>query len=70
MSKVRGRGRSGGAANGGIIGYPLERVYREVAFLGTRVHWTLDELMNFDHAERQKWIVELMRMENADERPI
>jgi hypothetical protein len=41
-----------GCRRGGVLGYPLNRVYREVAKLGCMVHWTLEELMNMDHAER------------------
>jgi hypothetical protein len=43
-------------AAGGILGYPLARVYGEVAELGQRVHWTHTELMNLDHAERRRWL--------------
>jgi hypothetical protein len=34
----------------------LDRVYREVAFLGQRVHWTHGELMSLDHLERRRWL--------------
>ena len=46
-----------------MIGYPLERVYQEVAFLGRRVHWTLDELLALDHDERRRWIATLREQE-------
>ena len=36
------RAQRGGAAAGGIAGYPVDRVHHEVAFLGRHVHWTLD----------------------------
>jgi hypothetical protein len=42
-----------------VIGYPVDRVYQEVAYLGQHVHWTLAELMSLDHAERQRWIEEI-----------
>lgn len=47
------------------MGYPLERVYQEVAYLGSRVHWTHEELLNLDHAERQRWLREVMKLEEA-----
>jgi hypothetical protein len=46
-----------------VIGYPLEWVYREVAYLGQRVHWTHEELLSLDHLERRRWVTEVMRAE-------
>ncbi|MFI8535800.1 DUF6760 family protein [Streptomyces aquilus] len=56
MPALRGRLRDGGPAAGGIHGYPLERVYQEVAHLGRHVHWTHTELMNLEHTERRRWL--------------
>jgi len=39
----------------------LNRVYQEVAELGICVHWTHDELINLDHAERRRWLAEVRR---------
>jgi len=58
---VRGRG----APAGGVVGYPLDRVYQEVAYLGTRVHWTHEELMSLDHAERRRWAAEVRKLEDT-----
>jgi hypothetical protein len=57
--------RGGAAPPGGIAGYPLERVYQEVAYLGRRVHWTHEELIGFDHAERRRWVEEVMNLEDG-----
>ncbi len=38
-------------------------VYKEVAYLGCKVHWTLDELMHLDHAERCRWVEEMTKLE-------
>jgi hypothetical protein len=57
--------RCRGVSAGGIVGYPLERVYQEVAYLGSRVHWTHEELLNLDHAERQRWLREVLKLEEA-----
>jgi hypothetical protein len=57
--------RGGGTAHGGIVGYPLDQIYQEVAYLGARVHWTHEELLNLDHAERQRWLQEVTKLENA-----
>ncbi|WP_350310635.1 DUF6760 family protein [Amycolatopsis sp. RTGN1] len=58
MPALRKDARSGGGSPGGIVGYPLNRVYQEIAFLGRNVHWTLDELLTLDHAERRRWVRE------------
>jgi hypothetical protein len=57
-----------GDRRGGVTGYPLDGVYREVAWLGTRVHWPLNELLGLDHAERRRWLDEIAGIEGADER--
>ncbi|MGN9907814.1 DUF6760 family protein [Phytohabitans sp. LJ34] len=52
-------------AAGGILGYPLTRVYQEVALLGQRVHWTHHELMNLDHTERRRWLATVLELEET-----
>jgi hypothetical protein len=42
-----------------VIGYPLDRVYREVAILGSYANWTLTEVLGLDHAERRRWVHEI-----------
>ncbi len=40
------------------MGYPVDWVQYEVAFLGRHVHWTLRELLELDHAERRRWVAQ------------
>ena len=40
------------------------RVYQEVATLGRHVHWTLSEVLELDHAERARWVGEVMKQAN------
>jgi hypothetical protein len=56
---VRARVRSEDAAAGGIAGYPLDRLYEEVAFIAYHFHWPHDEIMGMDHKERQRWVEEI-----------
>ena len=63
MSEVHPPVRDSGGCRGGVLGYPLDRVYQEVAYLGRRVHWTLEELLALDHVERKRWVEEVMRSE-------
>ncbi|MEV0825102.1 DUF6760 family protein [Nonomuraea rubra] len=41
------------------MGYPLDRVYQEAAFLGRHSHWTLTEILILDHAQRVRWVREI-----------
>jgi hypothetical protein len=70
MSELRGRSGSGIGIRGGVLGYPLERVYREVAYLSCKVHWTHDELMHLDHAERRRWVEEVAKLEETSEQQV
>ena len=59
MPALRAKPRDGGAAAGGVTGYPLDRVHQEAAFLGRHVHWTLTEVLSLDHTQRQRWVQEV-----------
>ncbi|MFD0689866.1 DUF6760 family protein [Actinomadura fibrosa] len=43
-----------------MTGYPLDRVHQEVAFLGRHAHWTLNEVLDLDHATRRRWVAEVL----------
>jgi hypothetical protein len=62
MPPLRSNPSGRGPAPGGVVGYPVERVYQEVAYLGQHVHWTLEELMSLDHVERQRWVQEVLSL--------
>jgi hypothetical protein len=52
--------RGGGPLEpGGIAGYPLDRLYEEVAYLAYHFHWPPDSLLDLDHAERRRWVDEV-----------
>ncbi|MGA1794878.1 MAG: DUF6760 family protein [bacterium] len=54
---------SGGAGTaGGIIGYPLERIYEEVAFLSYYLHWDYETIMDMHHRERNRWVGEVSKI--------
>jgi hypothetical protein len=48
------------------MGYPVDRVHQEVAFLGRHVHWTLQELLSLDHTQRLRWVREVADALAAD----
>lgn len=42
-----------------MIGYPLDRIYEEVAFIAYHFHWSPDNIMNMEHRERHRWVEEI-----------
>lgn len=49
----------GGCPAGGVIVYPLDRLYEEMAYIAYHFHWPWNELMHLDHRERQRWVDEI-----------
>jgi hypothetical protein len=52
------------------VGYPLDRLYEEVAFLAYYFHWDYQTVLNIEHRERQRWCEELSKINkklNGDE---
>jgi hypothetical protein len=50
---------------GGVNGYPLPRLYEEVAFIAYHFHWPHDEIMALEHTERRRWVEEVSRINSA-----
>ena len=44
------------SARGGILGYPLDDLHEEVAFVAYHFHWPQGEIMAMEHAERREWV--------------
>ncbi len=51
--------RSGPGRTGGVVGYPLDRLREEVAYIAYHFHWPLTEILELEHAERQAWVEEV-----------
>ena len=51
--------RTGDNIRGGVLGYPLARLYEEVAFVAYHFHWPHDQVMNLEHEERRRWVMEI-----------
>jgi hypothetical protein len=43
-------------------GYPLGRLYEEVAYLAYHFHWPLQEILELEHAERRRWVEQVARI--------
>ena len=48
-----------------MSGYPLDKIYEEVAFIAYHFKWSYEELMEMDHSERRKWCGEISRINKA-----
>lgn len=44
------------------LGYPLNRLYEEVAYIAYHLHWSYNEILNIEHHERQKWCQEISKI--------
>jgi hypothetical protein len=42
-----------------MMGYPLDALHREIAFLAYYLHWDYERLINMEHGERQRWCAEV-----------
>ncbi|WP_200887856.1 DUF6760 family protein [Rhodococcus opacus] len=36
--------------------YGTERLHEEVAYVAYHLHWSLDELLDLEHADRQRYL--------------
>jgi hypothetical protein len=41
------------------VSYPLERIYQEVAYIAYHFHWSVNDIMDMEHRERQIWVREI-----------
>ena len=39
--------------------YPLEKLYKEVAFISYYLHWSSEEVLSMPHWERSRWCSEI-----------
>jgi hypothetical protein len=46
-------------SGGGVEGYPLDRLYREIAYIAYYFHWPYDDVLALDHHERARLIDEI-----------
>jgi hypothetical protein len=54
--------RSGTRIGGGVVSYPSDRLYEEVAFIAYHFHWAQDDILNLEHAKRQRWVAEINKI--------
>ena len=59
MPGVRARVRRGADLAGGVLGYPLDQISEEVAFIAYHFHWAHEEIMSLEHADRRDWVTHI-----------
>jgi hypothetical protein len=59
---VRRRVRGGAGRVGGIVGYPLDQLHEEVAYLAYHFHWPLEQILSLEHADRRRWVEEISKI--------
>ena len=45
-----------------MIGYPLDALYEEMAFIAYYLHWPAHELLALEHGERRRWVAEVSQI--------
>ena len=45
-----------------MIGYPLDRIYEEVAFIAYHFKWSHEEIMEMEHGDRRRWCEEISKI--------
>ena len=53
------RGRRVRGPPGGIETYAVDRLYAEIAYVAYYLHWSREEILDLDHAERQRFVREI-----------
>jgi hypothetical protein len=51
--------RGGDGRPGGIVGYPLDSLFEEVAFIAFHFHWPLADILNLEHGDRHRFMEEI-----------
>ena len=55
MSGVQKQVRGTARPVGGIVSYPLEQLYEEVAYIAYHFHWPLKDILEMEHRDRRQW---------------
>jgi hypothetical protein len=41
------------------VSYPLENIFKEVAFIAYHFHWDRETILSVSHKERHAWVKEI-----------
>jgi hypothetical protein len=48
-----------------MTGYPLDRLFEEVAYLSYYFHWPYNQIMGMEHRDRLQWVAEIARINRS-----
>ena len=48
-----------------MTGYPLDRLYEEVAFIAYYFHWSAEAILQMPHRDRARWCAEISKINAA-----
>jgi hypothetical protein len=52
-----------------MSGYPLDRLFQEVAYIAFHFHWPPAQILSMEHRDRQRWLAEIARINERLKRP-
>jgi hypothetical protein len=44
------------------VTYATDRIYEEVAYVAFHFHWSMSEILDLEHAERQRYVEQIGRL--------
>jgi len=50
------------------VTYAADRLYEEVAYVAYHFHWSLEDLLDLEHSERQRYVAEIGKINTRIER--
>jgi len=45
--------------------YDQERLYEEISFIAFYFHWNLEDILQFTHSDRRRWVEQISKLSNA-----
>ena len=51
------------------MSYPLESIFKEVAFIAYHFHWSRDAVLDLSHKERHAWVKEISAINEKINKP-
>lgn len=45
-----------------MMGYRLDEMFQEVAYVSYYFHWPYEQIMGLEHHERKRWVEEIARI--------
>ena len=45
-----------------MMGYPLDLLSGEVAYIAYHFHWPYDQIMSLEHRDRRQWVDEIAKI--------